>query len=337
MVGLSLHFLLAKSNFPSEADSYGGVLINGVHNWAGQQNIALKVRIHCGCLSFLCRITNCSPKNFYDSLVESRFWQLAFRGGGLINFMTYYNMEGRDSQHFAYALQMHKDNSVSCDWWWDTNWLLARPTVFPRLDPLPELLPIIPKAPVDWSSAICRVLRIPELLDDILDYIVALPEQDVLAAEIMVSARDGHSDSLDQLVKTIFNLLQVEKYLYAYILEQRQDLFLRLARHHAWMLPITTFDLQSWKRVNEPIQFMRRQLTRDWRRYLLTFLRRDDLHVKNRFRMYRMALQCTRGKAATSENEKWSVGELGYVPGIAEDAVGCVWNWENQCLLDGAY
>ena len=255
--------------------------------------------------------------------------------------MTYYDMEGRDHQHFAYALQTrkpHKDNSVGCDRWWDLdsmkdiNWLLARPTVFPKLDPLPELLPIIPKAPVDWSSAICRVLRIPELFDVILDYIVTLPEQDVLAAEFMGSPRDGRSDSLDKLVKTMFSLLQVEKHLYAYILEQRQDLFLQLARHHAWMLPITALDLESWQSNNEPIQVMRRQLTRDWRRYLLTFLRRDDLHVKNRFRMYRMALQCMRGKAVRSGGGKWSVGELGYVPGVAEDAIGSVWEWEYQSL-----
>lgn len=177
-------------------------------------------------------------------------------------------------------------------------------------------------------KSITRVLHITELLDYILDYVVAPPEQTVLAAELRGSARDGHSESLDGLVKTIFNLLLVDKYFNAYLVEERQDLFLQLASHHAWMLPISSFDVQSWKLNNESIQFGRRQLTRDWRRYLLTYLRRDNPHVKNRFRMYRMALQCARGKAAQSENRKWSVGELGYVPGLTEDTTGCAWEWE---------
>lgn len=248
-------------------------------------------------------------------------------------------MYGRNEQAFGYAVSKqtpHADNPDMVDRWYDpdsmedTNWLLARPTEFIKLDDTSSESSIHDKS-IDQLDAIQHVFRTPELFDTILDYIVAPIDHDVFATELKAST--SCTTSLDEHAIILFRLTEVDKYFNAYILEERQDLFLSLAHQYGWMLPISAIDARSWK--HGTIHPDHRQPTRDWRRYLLAYLRKDDPHVKNRFRMYKMAMQFARGKAIPSKDWRWSVGELGYVPDIVDVDVKREdpWGWENSSIV----
>jgi hypothetical protein len=86
------------------------------------------------------------------------------------------------------------------------------------------------------------------------------------------------------------------------------------------MLPSTPADWKEWRDRSGPELDLRLDQLLDWRGYLLTFLRKQDRVVKNRWRFHRMAVQCARGRARPATETRpawrWSVGELGLRSGV---------------------
>jgi hypothetical protein len=259
-------------------------------------------------------------------------------------------MHGRKEQFFAYALtrRTERKNDPGVGVLWDDpdtmeecNWLLARPNVFPVVASLPNPLDLtsttnsVTLTPSHLETATIRVLHIPELLDCILLALIEPVSKKTLFFErfsdTFVPA------SVDCATRAVFALFCTSKRFYDHIIICRQDIFLSLAWQHAWMLPCTALDDMEWNKSNptitlseltgkssakHPSHISVPQSGRDWRTYLLTFLRKNAAnahpHIKNRWRMYRMALQCAKGKkrAALEDVEPciWNCGDAGHTP-----------------------
>jgi hypothetical protein len=256
-------------------------------------------------------------------------------GNGLMYCIEYYDMKGRNEQFFGYAVDMRtpsKDQPGGADHWHDvesmedTKWLLARPTAFPVV--LPLVRPRIVSTQ-DNNTACSRALMIPEILGLILLQLIYPEPQDVLVAETLAGDSTIPS-SLALATRTLFSFLSLNRYFYATIMDQ-QDLFLRLAWQHGWMLPVSPLDWKTWP--NGPLisddNRICCQPDRDWRGYLLTFLRKEDPHVRNRWRFHRMHVQFARGKKRRQQEGvlpwKWCSGELAVLNSLTPPQP---WFWE---------
>lgn len=309
------------------------------------------VGIHRGCLSLFCHFTNSTPKMLFDSLYApgADYGRYGQDHNGLLYCLKYIDMEGRNGWVFGYGIQRQterKNEPGVADKWHDPetmekcNWLLARPTIFPKVKSLPSpstttfafAFTPSPTPSLDHSTVALKVIYTPELLDLILPFLFPLLERSCLATEMQNPERT--SSTLTHMTRMLFSLLEVNKYFCSHILESRQDLFLLLAWQHAWMLPCTPMDLQSWNSTNDPIGSpLRRQPNKDWRSYLLAFLCRSTPHIRNRHRMHRMAQLYAGGVAIPGENWRWSCGELGVVPLLAEEnTAGQEWETTSSTL-----
>jgi len=211
----------------------------------------------------------------------------------------------------------------------DTKWLLARPTVFPAVMSL-----AIPSStsPQDASSISLQALMTPEILGLTLLQLIYPEPQDVLVAEVMADIFIPPSFAL--ATRTLFSVLRLNRSFYSAVMNQ-QDLFLRLAWQHGWMLPISLLDWQGWP--NGPLVTDNNRLCcqpdRDWRGYLLKFLRKADPHARNRWRFHR---QFSRGwiQAPGQAPWRWSCGEPYVLNSLTPSKP---WSWELgqnqvQCL-----
>ncbi|KAL0566034.1 hypothetical protein V5O48_015986, partial [Marasmius crinis-equi] len=101
---------------------------------------------------------------------------------------------------------------------------------------------------------------------------------------------------------TLLSLSQVDRWFYHALLRDppRQLLFPLLMRNFGfgWMLPFTPADFTHNKWLQERKQW-------DWRAYMITCLRREDRHVRNRWRLHRMAVEFARG------GKGWKAGRMG--------------------------
>ncbi|KAJ7346916.1 hypothetical protein DFH08DRAFT_780644 [Mycena albidolilacea] len=308
---------------PCEEGSYGDIFIDGSDDWQ-RHSPGRYLRIHRGCLSFLCRRVGITPKLLWESLYQpgSDYLRYGEDDIGLLYCLKYYDMDGRNGQSFGYAVERQtprEDGSNCVDRWDDpdsmddTAWILSRPTC---LTPPAVIGASPPPAAGELSSyAECmRIFGVSELLDLVLSVIVKITPHDV-AIELKESAANFDAPSLITATQSLLALCQVNRFFHAAITRHRQGLFLLLASQYGWMLPSTPADLKEWRDRSGPELDLRLDQSLDWRGYLLTFLRKQDRVVKNRWRFHRMAVQCARGRArpATEENPawRWSVGELG--------------------------
>lgn len=250
-------------------------------------------------------------------------------------------MEGRNGQSFGYAVERRTpkpDNNLVVDIWedYDTmkelSWLLARPTIFPVVASLPMTIkPTASQSPPESKTAVSNVLEVAELFDLILDYIIGHLPQSELSAEVDVAEYDTIvAPSTTLATKSIFSLLQVNRTIYAALVQDRQHLFVRLAWEHGWMLPATPMDWQNWPNGSfHNGESFHSQPGKDWRGYLLKFLRKEDVHVQNRWRMHRMGNQFAKGKGRKNEEGqiiwKWRVGSRGIRTSLKPPEA---WDWE---------
>jgi hypothetical protein len=116
----------------------------------------------------------------------------------------------------------------------------------------------------------------------------------------------------------MLSMLRVNKRLHNMIVRGRQVLFLRIVWQLGWMLPACPVDWKSWNATNDPLtsaigvpkdfvpNAAHENLTpgtlartcvkdRDWRAYMLIFLRLDNPNIRNRYRLHRMLMQHARG------------------------------------------
>ncbi|KAM0263914.1 hypothetical protein ACHAQJ_000949 [Trichoderma viride] len=322
--------------------SYGDAAIDGVEDklHSGSDFFLL---IHPTCLSFLCRHTNITPRELWESFYKENSCYRMYGGGlnGLLYCVDYYNMQERSGQSFEYALERHSPPSERPDlpqgrWvdpnsMEDTKWLLARPT---RL-PAPKALQ---PSTVKSSAVTCRkVFDTNELFDIILGYIVDIPT-DVLKNEL---EQNKQSQNLDQLgnanksgkrrildifeapsaivaAQTLLSLAQVDRWFHDAIIYKRQTFFLQALRNFGWMLPFTPAD---WSDNSWAVEILAdtsslRQDEFDWRHYMLTCVRKDDAHIRNRWRFHKMATQFARGTNRYRSEEHpdwfWNAGNLGF-------------------------
>jgi hypothetical protein len=252
--------------------------------------------------------------------------------------IDYYDMKGRNGQFFGYAVEMRtpsRDNPGGADRWHDvesmgdTKWLLARPTAFPVVLPLAALR--MGTAAQDNNTACLRALMLPEVLGLILLQLIYPEPQVVLMAELQAEG-STIPPSLMLATQTLFSVLSLNRYFYAAVMNQ-QDLFLRLAWQHGWMLPVSPLDWNAWPNgplINEDNRICC-QPDRDWRGYLLTFLRKEDPHVRNRWRFHRMHVQFAKGKMQRQQEGllswKWSSGELAVLNPLTPPQP---WSWEGE-------
>ncbi|KAJ7668983.1 hypothetical protein B0H17DRAFT_1142259 [Mycena rosella] len=319
---------------PCEQGDYGAVIIEGSSDW--QSNAARFLHIHRGCLSFVCHRLGITPRALWESLYQpgADYLRYGEAGNGLLYCLKYYEMDGRNGQEFGYAVsrQTPRDGEPDCVDRWDdpdsmddTAWILGRPTCLPT----PAAIAAAPAKSESSSPAHCmQVFGIPELLDLVLSAIIELPP-DAAAAELKESAAHFDPPSLVAATRTLLALCQVNRFFHAALTAHRQGLFLLLAAQYGWMLPSTPADWTAWRARAGPALDARLEQPLDWHAYLLTFLRKEDGAVRNRWRMHRMAVQCARGRARlateTSAGWRWSVGELGLRSGFVPPER---WAWE---------
>jgi hypothetical protein len=294
--------------------------------------------IHRGCLSILCRRTNCTVRDLWESMYApgADYLRYGENTNKLMYCIDYYDMDGRNNQTFDYAVvtQTSSEDNPGCvvrsydmESMDDTKWLLARPTVFPVV--LPLVTPGIISSR-DNSSVCLQALLIPDILGLILLQVVYPELQDVLEAELKAKGGIVTPPSLNLATRTLFSVMRLNRYFHTAVMNQ-QELFLRLAWQHGWMLPVSPLDWAAWPNgalVGDDGRLCY-QSDKDWRGYLLTFLRKYDCHIKNRWRFHRMHLQFGKGKmqlpAEGVSPWRWSFGELAVLNSLAPPEP---WSWE---------
>lgn len=244
---------------------------------------------------------------------------------GLLYCLSYYDMAERNEQFFGYSIERWtetEDENVVNRWqdpdsMEDTKWILSRPTHLPIPSHLDTFSPPPPSNHVN-SSIWLKIFGLSELLDIIFSFIVDVSESDA-TTELESSALDFEPPSVISATQSIFSLLRVNRFFHQAIVRDRQGLFLQIAWNFGWMLPACPADWRSWHSSSKEgprILSLSLGQTWDWREYLLLFLRKEEPHVRNRWRFHRMTVQFARGKARlATETEaawKWSVGTLGY-------------------------
>jgi hypothetical protein len=281
--------------------------------------------MHRGCLSMLCRRLHVDPPQFWAALYSTDRYRSISSDSGLFYGVDYFDMEGRAQQSFEFTLM--GETMVDGEPLWyedpksmeDLKWLFARPNVFPKVEPLTYS----GGPPPDMARTACmKMFANPELLNNILAGIVHV-EQSHVAAELEQSSA-WVSPCVVSSTSSIFSLLQVSRFFHRAIVRDRQGLFLRLAHLHGWMLPVSPLEWApaSWPNAS-PIDLALQQ-PYDWRAYLLAFLRKENPHVRNRWRFHRMQIQFARLGSGTSKR-KWLVGELGHRQSPEPPKA---WEWE---------
>ncbi|KAF8210593.1 hypothetical protein K438DRAFT_1904035 [Mycena galopus ATCC 62051] len=270
---------------PCEQGEYGAIIIDGSSDWQGDDP-GRYLRIHRGCLSFLCRHLCITPKLFWESLYQPGSDYLRYGEGeiGLLYCLKYYDMDGRNGQEFGYAVtqQTPREDDPDCVDRWDdpdsmedTAWILSRPTCLTIPAVIETSQPNTPLEPI---------FGVPELLNLVSPHDVA--------KELKESAADFDAPSLISATQSLLAFCQVNRFFHAAIIHHRQGLFLLLASH-------TPADWKEWRDRSGPGFDLRLDQPLDWRAYLLTFLRKEDRVVKNRWRFHRMA---------ASPAWRWSLG-----------------------------
>ncbi|KAJ7615230.1 hypothetical protein DFH06DRAFT_1239912 [Mycena polygramma] len=322
---------------PCEQGDYGEIFIDGSSDW--QDGSQKYLRIHRGCLSFLCRRVAITPRDLWESLYQpgADYLRYGEQVQGLLYCLKYYDVDGRNGQEFGYAIarQTPREDEPDCVDRWDdpdsmddTAWILTRLTCLPLPVALKAVSP--PAAiPEPTSSADCmKIFSVPELLDLVLSAIVEVFPCDA-ATELMEDGAEFDPPSLVSATKALLALCQVNRFFHDAIIRDRQGLFLLLASQYRWMLPSTPGDWKERRERSGPELDLRLEQALDWRGYMLNFLRKGDRVVKNRWRMHRMSVQFARGRARlpteTTPAWSWSVGSLGLRSGIVSPDA---WAWE---------
>uniref|UniRef100_A0A0W0FR76 Uncharacterized protein n=1 Tax=Moniliophthora roreri TaxID=221103 RepID=A0A0W0FR76_MONRR len=317
-----------------DSDGYGGVEVDGKETDEWNTNDEAFLRIHRHCLSFVCRRNSLTPRVLWESLYgsDADYKRFGENGNGLLYCVRYLDMTGRTGQFFGYAAQRSYDELKGPKpaevYTWldpesmeDTKWILADPNILPT----PQTIgPSIVQAPETTSR---RLFDVPELLNAMLDEIVCLSTQkaDQEIQDSIVEVFDP--PSAITAVRTLLSLAQVDRWFYRAIIRERQGYFLRVAQNFGWTLPCTPADWSKWPENLTPISSAISQDI-DWRAYLLTCLRKEDVHVRSRWRLHRMAVQFARGVDGVYDSSwHWNAGQLGLKPSLEKPEAE---EWEIQ-------
>lgn len=336
------------NNQCSEAGETGELEINGSNQWQNDTDENYNV-VHRVCLSILCRRLDVTPEEWWASFYGPKSEYLrkhpyGDNGNRLKRGLRYAGMEGRNGQFFDYAIE-HNSNGVM---WWDPqsyeplNWLLASPTVFPRVLDLP--IPLdegTASSPGLSQTASQKVFFTTDLLFAILNYTVPYFTEETWTNEVlrvveMSAVQRGENGEEDKVVPrllllndphslvgaltTLFSLLLVNKRVHNLIKQQRQDLFFRIIWQYGWMLPACPADWKSWNDVNDPLPSLTGvpiegvpgkynpdrvsslSNVKNWYAYVVHCTCEEEPHIKNRYRFHHMLVQHARGLEDKLEN-----------------------------------
>ncbi|RGP69392.1 hypothetical protein FLONG3_7788 [Fusarium longipes] len=276
---------------PAYIDDYGHAHVKG---WSESHDIgSWTLVIHPVCLAFVCRHNGITPKQLWESFFESSYDY--FRddmNNGLLHCVDYYEMDDWAGQSFEYNFEEPNPADITTiEAANELQWLLGRPTLLPA--PQELQLATTECAPLRAEH---RVFGIPELLDNILDYIIEVPIE-VLQSELKERRDTFEASSAIVAAKTLLSLAQVNRSFYQAIVGDRQGAFLRAIKNFGWMLPFTPADWadSEWPdKVLEDAALVGGSNT-DWRSYMLKCVHKATPNIRNRWRLHKMAVQFGRG------------------------------------------
>ncbi|KAI0272545.1 hypothetical protein BC834DRAFT_966556 [Gloeopeniophorella convolvens] len=278
--------------------------VDGDTSWWDDDDSHPYLIIHRQCLSYVCRRLNTTPSEMWKAMFPVHHLRVSNWHPEWPD-LEYLEMERRQGQEFIFAVDymVVPPDGGKATFHMDTNsmeeceWLLARPTVFPKLQPAsgPEILEFSLSASV---PPILRVMRINELFTSIFSLIETSAPTDPASIRPVINA-----DNLSSFT----GLLRSCKAFYA-LLSARQDIYFKFVVDSGWMLPATPSDWSEWKAAGNPSSISLGQW--DWKTYLKAFVLREDRHIRNRWRFERMLAQLALPtRFVRSKDELWSLGE----------------------------
>jgi hypothetical protein len=250
----------------SFAGSYGDLQIDGSDDWQNNTDDSYNV-VHINCLSLLCRRLDVTPEQWWLSFYgpESEYrrkFPYAEEGNKLKEGIDYYDMWCRNGQDFGFSILSYSKKGRI---WWDPdgyedcNWIFASPSTFPRVPDLPP--PFEETSSSNWpnQTAAQKVFSMPDLLFTTLDFVVPYISKEFHAEMVWEHEIDNCPEIVDYLA-TILSILQVNKRIYNWIIQSRQDLFFRIVWQMGFMLPavhkIGSHGMLSMTRFQRRLEFL---------------------------------------------------------------------------------
>eukprot|EP00918_Siedleckia_nematoides_P057609 GHVU01125617.1.p1 GENE.GHVU01125617.1~~GHVU01125617.1.p1 ORF type:complete len:279 (+),score=21.84 GHVU01125617.1:434-1270(+) len=239
----------------------------------------------------------------------------------LVPGIQYYDMEARTDTYFQFCFAYPDSHYDDCWAWWDPksyedcNWLFASPCVFPRVPDLPP--------PFEEDSTISSSMSAGQrtfFTIDLLYLILHFAAPYVSPEPVDDPGKEDYS-GVSASLKTVLNMALVNKHVYNAIIQGMQALFFRFVWQFDWMLPDSPKDWKSWNAVNDPLPPLTgvpmydipgrinpdrktlRANAKDWRAYLLMYLKKAEPHARNRQRFHRMCIQFAQKGRLSCERE----------------------------------
>ncbi|KAI0272751.1 hypothetical protein BC834DRAFT_966721 [Gloeopeniophorella convolvens] len=314
--------------FPYAATREREPVVLGNNEWTSAKKAEPFLTIHRMCLSYICRRLKITPHKLWCAIFPKPRPAWLSKEYTLIRYNDY--MDGRyDGYNFDYAMRhpyRDEDGNERYNFWTptmkDCAWLLAHPSVFPKLEPAKPSQTHFSQPSQAQPSALFRVLSISELFSHIISFLRSPPPDSLDNIRPII-----HQSMLSAYTKLLRTCQGLHN-----LLRHQQSVYFDIVRDSGWMLPTTPADWAGWKAVGNPTPIRVGQL--DWRAYLETFVwYEDDRHVRNRWRLESMAAQFalpTRPEyvdegGRSSESPEWSVGEYGRPSRLTEPTM---FTWE---------
>ncbi|KAJ4256883.1 hypothetical protein NW762_008979 [Fusarium torreyae] len=304
---------------PCDVDDVGRVYVEG---WTRRLTTRedRMLLIHPVCLAFVCRHNGITPKQLWETFHAegSRYQYYKDEPTALIHCVDYFENKMRSGQAFEYhfdEVYPGEEDSPNPETIKEIEWLLARPTYLPA----PQKRKLITMQGPS-SRAGGKVLVIPELLDNILEHIVDVPAN-VIESELKESHQTFEAPSAVTAAKTLLSMAQVNRSFYQAV-SNRQDLFFTAIQNFGWMLPFSSADWadSEWPDTVLEDRAISRGSNIDWRGYMLRCVNKPTPHLRNRWRLHKMAVQFARGgNGHRFEKDRtcfWNAGSLALKPDL---------------------
>ncbi|KAI0058852.1 hypothetical protein BV25DRAFT_1918960 [Artomyces pyxidatus] len=295
--------------------------VEGHDSWVNEEDAEPYLCLHRTCLSLLCRRLNTTPRGLWDAFFPAEHLARDPYSPDWPQY-TSYDIEDRQGQEFEYAISRYGTRpDGKSEHWVDTDsmdacqWLLARPTVLPKLSPVPASARHPSPAVTLPVPALLRVLRIGELLQHVASFLETPPPR---------TPGDARVVAHPHLLRAYAGLLRTSRAAHA-LLAGRQDVYFALVRASGWMLPACPADWAEWRARGNPAVIEEGRW--DWKTYLETCVRLEDPHVRNRWRIERILVQFgVPTQFQHSGEEVWQVGTAGR-PAVLQEPE--MFEWEN--------
>ncbi|KAI0042740.1 hypothetical protein FA95DRAFT_1564026 [Auriscalpium vulgare] len=293
-------------------------------DWWEEEDAEPNIILHRICLSLLCRRLDTSPEGVWRSFFPAaHIVERSYPDWPLYVQLEIGNRQGQEFQFMTYHIRKLDDNKW--DRWYDTSrmeecgWLLARPTVFPKLTKASNAVRLPPGAPCGTTSALAlRVLGISELFTHVMSFLESPP---------LANYRDASPARHPHVLRAYAALQRTSRAFHA-LIAGRQDIYFALVRAAGWMLPVTPRDWAEWKAAGNPATIELAQW--DWKAYVAVFVTLEDPHVRSRWRVERSVLQFgvpSEAWPSVWPGEMWAVGTVEKAMSLEEPEA---FEWEDD-------